>query len=89
MEGGIHTFNVSFTEIPNFSQRPFRFLIDLVPLDLHYYGFHFGSRLQSDGDMVVKNIFVTLAECVKQNVILISNTASNTLLPSSLWYVHS
>ena len=64
-----------------------RFLINLVPLDLHYCGFHFGSRLQSDGDMVVTNIFVTLDECVKQSVTHTSNTASNILLQSSLWWV--
>jgi len=91
MEGGFHTFKVSQAKIwpnlpePNVKCFFCRFLIDLVPLDLHYCGFHFGSRLQSDGDMVVTNIFVTLDECVKQSVTHTSNTASNILLQSSLW----
>lgn len=90
MEGGFHTFKVSLPQKRNQTQPQmtfFRFLIVLVPLDLHYCGFHFGSRLQSDGDMVVTNIFVTSDECVKQSVTHISNTASNILLPSSLWWV--
>ena len=90
MEGGFHTFKVSPPQKRNQTQPHmifFRFLIVLVPLDLHYCGFHFGSRLQSDGDMVVTNIFVTLDECVKQSVTHTSNTASNILLPSSLWWV--
>ena len=90
MEGGFHTFKVSPPQKRNQTQPHmifFRFLIVLVPLDLHYCGFHFGSRLQSDGDMVVTNIFVTLDECVKQSVTHTSNTAFNILLPSSLWWV--
>ena len=91
MEGGFHTFKVSQAKIwPNLTRTEpqmvfWRFLIDLVPLDLHYCGFLFGSQLQSDGDMVVTNICVTLDECVRQNVTHTSNTASNILLQSSLW----